>query len=140
MKKAPFYILIALTASLCGMGCSTTKNPPPKADAPWPEPLAGTYVCDDDTLWFSGAGDSVCWHFSDSIEDIGAQGSGTFDFKFDGKSWRYDASEEFVIYGTGGRRYSFAITLPGSCNDSTLMLTRFDVPDISVKEYVFKKQ
>lgn len=143
MKRTDTYLrtAIGMTAGMI-ISCTSCRNylnPPPKADVPWPEPLSGVFVSGPDTLIFYGDEEQVSWHFAEGMAPVGLKGSGTYVFRFDGKSWRYDASERFDIYVDDQHRISFGVGIPGSCNDTVITLKRFDIPGIETKEEVFRK-
>lgn len=119
--------------------CRNYLNPPPKADASWPEPLSGVFVSGSDTLIFYGDEKRVSWHFAEGMDSVGLKGTGTYVFRFDGKAWRYDASDRFDIYVDDKHQISFGLGIPGSCNDTVITLKRFDLPGIGIKDEVFRK-
>lgn len=137
MNKTIAYVQQLLVATSL-FGCASCHtNHPPKSEAPNPAPLSGTFVSGNDTLIFNGDEKSISWHLAESVENIGVQGNGTYVFLFNGAAWRYDAAEQFKIFTSENKEATFSISLPGSCNDSTISISHVDP---SAKEKVFKKQ
>ncbi len=140
--KSSCILLLSAAITTCLLSCSScyfNTNNPPKPDAPWPQPHAGVFASGSDTLRFNGDGESVSWHFSEGMDSIGLQGSGTYAFLFDGALWRYDAAERFDIFTAEGGQLSFGLGVPGSCSDSIIIIRRFDLPEGETKEQFFKK-
>lgn len=120
--------------------CSSCRhiNKAPKTGAPWPAPHAGVFVSGTDTLVFNGDGESISWHFTEGMDSIGQQGSGTYAFLFDGGLWRYDAAERLDLFTTDGHRVSLGLGVPGSCTETTICIRRFDLPGRETEEEIFK--
>lgn len=139
--KSPCLLLFSAAVAASLLSCASCRlnvNNPPKSDAPWPQPHTGVFVSGSDTLRFNGDGESVAWHFSEGMDGIGLQGSGTYAFLFDGASWRYDAAERLDIFTPEGQQVSFGLGVPGSCSDSVICLRRFDLPGREAEDEVFR--
>lgn len=143
MKTKSFFssivsMFIAALLLSCA-SCRFNTNNPPKSDTPWPEPHDGIFVSGYDTLRFNGDGETISWHFSEGMESLGLQGSGTYVFLFNGTAWRYDAAERLDIFTADHRQLSLGLGVPGSCSDSIITIRRFDLPEGETKEQLFKK-
>lgn len=140
-SRSIFSPIVSMPIAALLLSCASCRfntNNPPKSDTPWPEPHAGVFVSGSDTLRFNGDGETVSWHFSEGMDSIGLQGSGTYAFLFDGALWRYDAAERFDIFTADGGQLSFGLGVPGSCSDSVICLRRFDIAGRESVEEVFK--
>ncbi len=122
------YSLLLWTAALLS-SCFHSTHLPHDPGTPWPDPHNGIFVADGDTLAFNGDGESVTWHLSQDALSIGKAGHGTYVFKHSHGSWRYDAAERLELADSQGNTEEFLLDVPGSTNDSTIVLLRTDLPD-----------
>ena len=109
-------------------GCKN-MNLPPDPGTPEPEPHSGVFVCGADTLFFNGDGKTVSWHFAadgsnvpDNVKDLGAEGSGTYDFLFSHGKARYDVAERLHIHVDS--LLQTTMTLPKPASDTLISFVR----------------
>ena len=125
MKKYPLFLLTAALLPSCFHSTHLPHDP----GTPWPDPHDGVFVAGGDTLTFNGDGESVTWHLTQESLSIGQEGRGTYVFKHNHGSWRYDAAERLELADGQGNFEEFLLDVPGNTNDSTIVLLRTDLPD-----------
>lgn len=97
------------------------RGGPPKPASQTPPPLEGAFACGPDTLFFSGEGRGVYWHFAQDPPPLNARGQGIGIFLFHNEEYRYDAAETFRLRDTQGRELTFLLSRgPAKADEITL--------------------
>lgn len=117
-------LFISLLITVAMVSCRVHDGAP-KTDHLGPEPAAhnGTFVCDGDTLFFNGDGKSVSWSFSNPVGELTGKGEGSYVFKLNNKSFRYDAAEDFSVYD--GKESHTYFTGPGMNTEDQISFYTF---------------
>ena len=104
------------------------RNIPPDPGSEKPAPLEGTFVSGPDTLFFSGEGRGIHWHFAEAPLPLDAKGQGICVFLFHNEEYRYDAAESFCLRDTRGRQVTFALS-SGPATEKSMTLYGGNWPD-----------
>lgn len=125
--------------SLAAIGHSILLNSciygvPPQLNTPEPSPHDGVFVSGEDTLFFNGDGKTVSWHFSDSLPELGVQGTGEYYFTFHHGLIRYDGADALYIYRDSVHGLRF---ISYQAQDTVLRFSPIAVGDYP--EFNFKK-
>lgn len=112
MKKLLVLLIFAVIVTSCW-----THDGPPKTDGPAPEPHSGIFVCESDTLFFNGDGETVSWSFSEQPDSLAPKGTGRYWFLTSGKIYRYDTADELLI-NDGAKSLKMALHPCGTTEDT----------------------